>query len=98
MPHRIASIDIGEMASIANLKVEELARVVKRQSQPRRWPWQPKTLYDQAHERSGEVVALAADLPADGVPYLEQVLQAGAEHRFGVVSDLHLVLAGIDGR
>jgi len=64
MPQRIASIDIGEMASIANLKVEELARVVKRQSQPRRWPWQPKTLYDQAHERSGEVVALAAERAA----------------------------------
>ena len=34
------------------------------------------------------VVAHAADLPAGAVPDLMQVLQAGAEHRFGVAPDL----------
>ena len=41
------------------------------------------------------VVALLADLPADGVPNLMQVLQLGLEHGFGVALDLYFTLADL---
>lgn len=58
--------------SLSSLAPEALVREVRRQSKPRRWPWQPKTLRDlvnerQAHmsdvtaERSAELAALLAD-------------------------------------
>ena len=47
---------------------------------------------------TGRVVAQLANLPAGRVPYLVQVRQPGAEHRFGVAPDLHLTHARSDGR
>jgi gas vesicle protein len=62
MQQRIANI--AQLPTIAQLQGERLAHAVRQQSRPRRWPWQPKTLYDLAHERSAEVAGLAAERAA----------------------------------
>jgi len=41
-----------------------MLREVRRQSRPRRWPWQPKTLRNLADEQSKELVELAAERSA----------------------------------
>jgi hypothetical protein len=41
----------AELASLARQRRDALLKELRRQSQPRRWPWQPKTIRDQLSER-----------------------------------------------
>jgi gas vesicle protein len=52
-------------AQLTALAPESLLREVRRQSRPRRWPWQPKTIRDLVNERSADLLELAADRSAE---------------------------------
>jgi hypothetical protein len=45
----------AELALLARQRRDALLKEVRRQSQPRRWPWQPKTIRDQLSERGKRV-------------------------------------------
>jgi hypothetical protein len=47
----------AELALLARQRRDALLREVRRQSRPRRWPWQPKTIRDQIGERGKRVMA-----------------------------------------
>jgi len=47
----------AELALLASQRRDALLKEVRRQSQPRRWPWQPKTIRDQLSERGKRVMA-----------------------------------------
>lgn len=47
----------AELALLARQRRDALLKGVRRQSQPRRWPWQPKTIRDQLSERGKQVMA-----------------------------------------
>jgi hypothetical protein len=44
-----------ELALLARQRRDALLKEVRRQSQPRRWPWQPKTIRDQLSERGKQM-------------------------------------------
>jgi gas vesicle protein len=46
----------AELALLARQRRDALLKEVRRQSRPRRWPWQPKTLHDQISERGKQVM------------------------------------------
>jgi gas vesicle protein len=52
-------------AQLTALAPESLLREVRRQSRPRRWPGQPKTIRDRVNERSADLLELAADRSAE---------------------------------
>jgi gas vesicle protein len=47
----------AELALLARQRRDALLKQVRRQSQPRRWPWQPKTIRDQFSERGKQAMA-----------------------------------------
>lgn len=51
--------------SLSSLAPEALVREVRHQSQPRRWPWQPKTLRDMVNERQSHLSDLVAERSAE---------------------------------
>ncbi|KAB8142381.1 YtxH domain-containing protein [Chloroflexia bacterium SDU3-3] len=55
-------------------RAAELMEEVKRQSRPRRWPWQPKTIRDMLDERRADLVEQAMERSA-------QLAQAASEQR-----------------
>ena len=53
------------VAQLSALAPDSLLREVRRQSRPRRWPWQPKTLRDLINERRADLLELAAERSAE---------------------------------
>jgi hypothetical protein len=53
---RSAAERSAELALLARQRRDALLKEVRRQSQRRRWPWQPKTIRDQLSERSKQVM------------------------------------------
>lgn len=46
----------AKLALLARQQRDTLLKEVRRQSQPRRWPWQPKTIRDQISERGEQIM------------------------------------------
>lgn len=59
-----AAAQSAALAALAAARRDELLDVVRKQSQPRRWPWQQKTARDRLDERSAQLASVAAERSA----------------------------------
>ncbi len=59
-----SAMERSRLAALAALDGIALIKEIERQSRPRRWPWQPKTVRDLINERRTELVELAAEQSA----------------------------------
>lgn len=61
MAHIIDVFDEKSVRALAQLRGSALLKAIRQQSQPRRFPWQPKTLRDLIDDQSAELVAMAEE-------------------------------------
>lgn len=61
MAHITDVFDDQRVRALAQLRGSALIKAVRQQSQPRRFPWQPRTLRDLMDDQSAEIVAIAEE-------------------------------------
>ncbi len=76
----LAAVQSAELARAMAQRRDELLDIVRKQTQPRRWPWQQKTAYDRARERSAQLASVAAERSA-------QLAALAAARRDALVSE-----------
>src|SRR2546421_515965 len=63
----------AELAALAAARRDVLLQEARRQSQPRHWPWQPKTVRDRLGERGAAFKSVAADQLTSAAGQAQQV-------------------------